>query len=73
MVVRSGEGEATGRLNNPIRQRHHCRFDLRRDRVLEDRLLPADLGKRQLAAFVIQLLEPVEAVATISPSSCRPG
>jgi hypothetical protein len=57
-------GMAPGRLFD--RQRHHCRFDLRRDTVLEDRLLAANLGKRQLAAFVIQLLEPVEAVATIS-------
>ena len=32
----------------------------RRCRVLEDQLLPADLGKRQLAAFVKQFLEPVE-------------
>jgi hypothetical protein len=49
------------------RQRDHCRFDLRRDTVLEeDRLLAANLLQRQLAAFVIQLLEPVEAVATIS-------
>ena len=55
---------APGRLFD--RQRHHCRFDLRRDTVLEDRLLAADLGKRQLAAFVVQLLEPVEAVATLS-------
>ena len=46
------------------RQRDHCRFDLRRDTILEDWLLPAELGKRQLAA-VIQLLEPVEAVATL--------
>jgi hypothetical protein len=35
----------------------------RRDTILEDGLL--DLLER-LAAFVIQLLEPVEAVATIS-------
>jgi len=55
---------APGRLFD--RQRHHCGFDLRRNTVLEDRLLAADLGKRQLTAFVIQLLEPVEAVATIS-------
>src|SRR6202022_3164800 len=41
-------------------------FVLRRDAVLEDWLLAADLLQRQLAAFVIQLLEPVEAVATIS-------
>jgi hypothetical protein len=48
------------------RQRDHCRFDLRRDTVLEDRLLAANLLQRQLAAFVIQLPEPVEAAATIS-------
>jgi hypothetical protein len=53
---------APGRLLD--RQRDHCRFDLRRDTILKDWLLPAELGKRQLAA-VIQLLEPVEAVATL--------
>jgi hypothetical protein len=33
------------------RQRDHCRLDLRRNTVLEDRLLAADLLQRQLAAF----------------------
>ena len=55
---------APGRLFD--RQRHHGRFDFKRHTVLEDRLLAADLGKCQFATFVIQLLEPVEAVATIS-------
>ena len=40
-------------------------FDLRRRAVLQDRLLAADLLQRQFTAFVVQLLEPVEAVAAI--------
>jgi hypothetical protein len=38
-------------------------LDLRRHAVLQDRLAAADLLQRQLAAFVVQLLEAVEAVA----------
>src|SRR5690348_5233741 len=34
--------------------------------VLQDRLAAADLLQRQLAAFVIHLLEPVEAVAAVA-------
>ena len=41
-------------------------LDLRRDPVLQHRLLAADLLQRQLAAFVVQLLEPVEAVAAVA-------
>src|SRR6266496_1789324 len=37
-------------------------FDVDRGAVLQDRLSPADLLQRQLAAFVVQLLEPIEAV-----------
>ena len=36
------------------------------DPVLQHRLLPADLLQRQLAAFVVQLLEAVKAVAPIA-------
>ena len=41
-------------------------FDLDRRAVLQDRLAAADLLQRQLAAFVVQLLEPVEAVAAVA-------
>src|SRR6202011_2067396 len=34
--------------------------------VRQDRLLAADLLQRQLAAFVIEILEPVEAIAAIA-------
>src|SRR5439155_12092695 len=34
--------------------------------VLQYRLLAADLLQRQLAAFVVELLEPVEAVAAVA-------
>jgi hypothetical protein len=41
-------------------------FDVRRRPVLQDRLAAADLLQRQLAAFVVQLLEPIEAVAAVA-------
>ena len=41
-------------------------LDLRRGPVREDRLLPGDFLQRQLAAFLVELLEPVEAVAGIA-------
>ena len=40
-------------------------FDVDRGAVLQDRLLAADLLQRQLAAFVVQLLEPIKAVAAV--------
>src|SRR5437762_8493226 len=40
-------------------------FDVRRRPVLQDRLAAADLLQRQLAAFVVQLLEPIKAVAAV--------
>ena len=43
------------------------------DPVLQDRLAPRNLLQRELAAFVVKLLEAVEAVAASSPSSCRLG
>ena len=54
---------APGRLLD--RQRHRRFLDLDRRAVLQDRLPAADLLQRQLAAFVVQLLEPVEAVAAV--------
>ncbi len=41
-------------------------FDVRRRPVLQDRLAAADLLQRQLAAFVVQLLEPIKAVAAVA-------
>ena len=41
-------------------------FDVGRGAVLQDRLLAADLLQRQLAAFVVQLLEPIKAVAAVA-------
>ena len=52
-----------GLLNRELDDR---RLDLRGDPVLQHRLAPADLLQRQLAAFVVQLLEAVEAVARIA-------
>src|SRR6516225_11590362 len=49
-----------------IRQRHHRLFDLDRRAVLQDRFAAADLLQCQLAAFVVQLLEAVEAVASVA-------
>src|SRR5262249_22050901 len=48
------------------RQRHHRLFDLDRRAVLQDRFAAADLLQCPLAAFVVQLLEAVEAVAAIA-------
>ena len=45
---------------------HHRLLDLDRRAVLQDRLLAADLLQRQLATFVVQLLEPVKAVAAVA-------
>src|SRR5262249_20475334 len=55
---------APGRLFD--RQRHHRLFDLDRRAVLQDRFAAADLLQCQLAAFVVQLLEAVGAVAAIA-------
>jgi hypothetical protein len=41
-------------------------FDLRRRAVLQHRFAPADLLQRQLAAFIVELLEAVEAVAAVA-------
>jgi hypothetical protein len=41
-------------------------LDLDRGAVLQDRLAPADLLQRQLAAFVVELLEAIEAVPTVA-------
>ena len=55
---------AEGRLLD--RQRDRRLLDLDRRAVLQDRLPAADLLQRQFAAFVVQLLEPVEAVAAVA-------
>ena len=55
---------APGRLVD--RHGHHRRLDLGRDPVLQDRLAPRHLLQRQFAAFVVEILEPVEAVAAIA-------
>jgi hypothetical protein len=55
---------AEGRLLD--RQRHDGILDFLRHAVLQHRLLAADLGQRQLPAFVVELLEAVEAVAAIA-------
>src|SRR5262249_24007645 len=44
---------------------HHRLFDLDRRAVLQHRLAPADLLQCQFAAFVVQLLEAIEAVSAI--------
>jgi hypothetical protein len=44
----------------------HRPFDLRRRAVLQDWLAPADFLQRQLAAFVVKLLEAVKAVAAVA-------
>src|ERR1700731_2647310 len=46
--------------------RHDGVFDLLCDAVFQHRLLAADLLQRQLAAFVVKLLEAVKAVAAIT-------
>ena len=55
---------APGRLLD--RQLDRRLFDLRRRAVLQDRLPAADLLQGQLATFVVQLLEPIEAVAAVA-------
>src|SRR5262249_30392911 len=55
---------APGRLLD--RQRPHRLFDLDRRAVLEDWLSAADLLQRQLTTFVVQLLEPVKAIAAVA-------
>ena len=45
---------------------HNGVFNVLRHAVLQHRLLAADLLQRQIAAFVVQLLETVEAVAAIA-------
>src|ERR1700731_1354183 len=55
---------AEGRLLQ--RKFNDPRRDLGRGPVRQDRLLTADLLQRQLAAFVIEFLEAVEAVAAIA-------
>src|SRR5204863_8797007 len=48
------------------RQFHHRRLNRRIHPVGQDRLRAADLLQRQLAAFVVELLEPVKAVPAIT-------
>jgi hypothetical protein len=48
------------------RQFDHCRLDRRIHPVGQDRLCPADLLQRQLATLVVELLEPVKAVAAVT-------
>ena len=62
---------APGRLLD--RQGDDGLLDLRRHPVLQDRLAARQLLQSELAAFVVKLLEAVEAVAASSPSSCRLG
>src|SRR4029077_18881651 len=55
---------APGRLLD--RQLDYRRFDLRRRAVLQHWLAPADLLQCQLAAFVVEFLEAVKAVAAVA-------
>ena len=55
---------APGRLLD--RKLNHRRLNLGRHPVLQQRLAPADLLQRQLAALLVQLLEAVEAVARVA-------
>src|SRR5262249_54819508 len=48
------------------RQRNDRFLDLVSDAVLEHRLAPRDLLQRQLSAFVVKLLEAIEAVAAVA-------
>ena len=48
------------------RKLNHRRLNLGRHPVLQQRLAPADLLQRQLAALLVQLLEAVEAVARVA-------
>jgi hypothetical protein len=47
-------------------------FHLRRHPVLQDRLAPGDLRQRRLAAGLVQLLEPVEAVPAVAHDPTGP-
>jgi len=60
-----------GRLRDG--ERHDRLLDLGRHPVLQNRRLAADLGQRQLAAFVVEFLEGIAAVAATEPIRCRPG
>ena len=55
---------APGRLVDG--ERDHGFLDRRIGPVLEDRLAPREFLQRQLAAFVVELLEPIEAVPAIA-------
>ena len=55
---------APGRLVD--RHGDHRRLDLRQHPVLQDRLAARHLLQRQLAAFVVEILEPVEAVPAVA-------
>src|SRR5918993_2599901 len=60
-----GDADLTkGRLLD--RKRNDGGFDLLRHTVLQHRLLASDLLQRQLAAFVIEFLEAVEAIAAVT-------
>src|SRR5690606_25400720 len=48
------------------RQLHHRLLDLRRHPILQVRLPARHLLQRELSAFLVQLLEPVEAVARVT-------
>ena len=45
---------------------HHRSLDLYRHTVLQHRLAPGNLLQRQLAAFLVELLEAIEAVAAVA-------
>ena len=55
---------APGRLVD--RHGHHGRFDLGQHPGLQDRLAARHLLKRQFPAFVVEILEPVEAVPAVA-------
>ena len=48
------------------RHRRHRRLDLRPHPVLQDRLATRHLLKRQFPAFVVEILEPVEAIPAVA-------
>jgi hypothetical protein len=60
---------APGRLFD--RKLHHGPLNVRQSTVLQARLAPADLLQRQLATFVIELFEPIEAVPTVAHHLAR--
>ena len=60
---------APGRLFD--RKVHHRPLNVRRGTVLQARLAPADLLQRQLATFVIELFETIEAVPTVAHHLAR--